>query len=153
MRTLLLAAVLLSVAFTAGAAPPRARAQDTDKQQDRKRPKITLKAQPTMGRAPLRVLFSAELVGGADDFEEYYCPTVVWEWSRGNASQSKVDCAPYEGGKSTIRRRYTVEHTFRTFGTFRVYVSLVKRDREVGTAAINVVVQPGGSAAPESDDR
>jgi hypothetical protein len=151
MRTLLLLAVLLAVAFTAGAAPPQG--QDTDKQQNRnKRPKITVKAQPTMGRAPLRVLFSAELVGGADDYEEYYCPTVVWEWSRGNASQSEVDCPPYEAGKSTIRRRYTTEHTFRTFGSFRVYFSLVHRDREVGTAAINVVVQPGGSALPESGE-
>jgi hypothetical protein len=151
MRTFLLAAVLLSVAFTAGAEPRQS--QDTDKQQDRgKRPKITLKAQPTMGRAPLRVLFSAELVGGADDYEEYYCPTVVWEWSRGNASESKVDCPPYEPGKTTIRRRYTTEHTFRTFGSFRVYFNLVHRDREVGTAAINVIVQPGGSAAPESGE-
>jgi hypothetical protein len=115
------------------------------KEEKPKRPKITLKAQPTMGRAPLRVVFSAELTGGSDDFEEYYCPTIMWEWGKGNASETTNDCPPYEKGKSQIKRRYTVEHTFRNFGQFRVYFNLIHRDEEVGHADINIVVQPGGS--------
>jgi hypothetical protein len=116
-----------------------------------RRPKIMLKAQPTMGRAPLRVILSAELTGGSDDFEEYYCPTIMWEWGRGNASESTSDCPPYEPGKSVIKRRYTVEHVFRNFGTFRVYFNLIHRDREVGNASINIVVSPGGSGTHEID--
>lgn len=120
-------------------------AQKPAPQERGKRPKLTLKANPTMGRAPLRIVFSAELVGGSDDFEEYYCPTIMWEWGSGDASESTTDCAPYEPGKSTIKRRYTVEHTFRNFGTFRVYFNLIHRDKEVASTFINVVVQPGGS--------
>jgi hypothetical protein len=120
-------------------------AVEGQKEEKPRRPKITLKAQPTMGRAPLRVVLSAELTGGSDDFEEYYCPTIMWEWGKGNASEVTNDCPPYEKGKSQIKRRYTVEHTFRNFGTFRVYFNLIHRDKEVGHADINVVVQPGGS--------
>jgi hypothetical protein len=136
------AAAICGLSLTVGATPLQD--QKADKPQERgKRPRITLKAQPTVGRAPMRSLFSAELVGGSDDFEEYYCPTVSWEWSRGNASQSSSDCEPYEEGKSVIRRRYSAEHTFRYSGTYRVYFSLSRQNKEVGTAFINIVVQPG----------
>jgi hypothetical protein len=121
------------------------------KEDKSKRPKITIKAQPTIGRAPLRVVFSAELIGGADDFEEYYCPTVLWEWGKGDASETKTDCPPYEPGVSSIKRRYTVEHTFRNFGTFRVYFSLIHRDREVAHTSINIVVHPGGNGSFDPD--
>ena len=136
------AAVVCCLGLTVGATPLQD--QKTDKPQDRgRRPRIILRAQPNVGRVPMHSIFSAELVGGADDFEDFYCPTVSWEWSRGNASQSGSDCEPYEPGKSVIKRRYSTEHTFRNSGTFRVYFSLMRRDKEVGTAFINVVVQPG----------
>jgi len=142
LRYLGSAALVCCLGLTVGATPLQD--QKTDKTQERgRRPRITLKAQPTVGRAPMRSLFSAELVGGSDDFEDYYCPTVSWEWGRGDASQSASDCEPYEEGKSVIRRRYSAEHTFRNSGSFRVYFSLSRRDKEVGAAFINIVVQPG----------
>src|SRR5262249_16135088 len=59
------------------------------KEQDA-RPKLTLKAQPMMAIAPARVVFSAELTGGSNDFQEYYCPTVEWEWGDDTRSESTI---------------------------------------------------------------
>jgi len=112
---------------------------------DPKRPKITLKAQPLIAMAPARVVLTAELVGGDDDFEDFYCPAIEWEWGDGTKSESSTDCAPYEPGKSEIKRRFTVEHVFRTGrpNGFRVTVHLKRRDKSVGAATVNIQVRPG----------
>ena len=77
-----------------------------------------------------------------NDFEEFYCPTVQWEWGDGTQSESASDCAPYQPGKSEIKRRFTVEHVFRA-GAHRVMFHLKRRDRAVGTASVNIQVRPG----------
>ena len=112
---------------------------------DPKRPKITLKAQPLIAMAPARVVLTAELVGGDDDFEDFYCPAIEWEWGDGTKSESSTDCAPYEPGKSEIKRRFTVEHVFRNGrpNGFRVTVHLKRRDKSVGAATVNIQVRPG----------
>lgn len=79
-----------------------------------KKPSIKLKASPPVGFSPLRVVVTAELSGGSNDYEEFYCATVEWDWDDGTKSESKVDCDPYEAGKSEIKRRYAAEHTFRS---------------------------------------
>src|SRR5215510_7078115 len=94
------------------------------------RPRITLKAQPVIAMAPARVVLTAEISGGANDFEEFYCPAVEWEWGDGTHSESASDCAPYEPGKSEIKRRYTVEHVFRA-GAYRVMFHLKRSNRSV----------------------
>ena len=112
------------------------------REQDR-RPRLTLRAQPPVGIAPARIVFTAELVGGANDFEDFYCPTVIWEWGDDTQSESTLDCEPYEPGKSEIRRRFTVEHQFRRSGGYKVFFRLKKRDKPVGAASVTVQVQPG----------
>ena len=92
--------------------------------------------------APARVVLTAELTGGANDFEEFYCPSVEWEWGDGTKSESSSDCAPYEPGKSEIKRRFTVEHVFRA-GAYRVMFHLKRRDKSVGGASVNIQVRPG----------
>jgi hypothetical protein len=119
------------------------RAEKPSKEQEAKRPKFTLRAQPQVGVAPARISFTAELTGGSDDFEEYYCPTIEWEWGDGTTSESKVDCDPYEPGKSQIRRRYSIQHQFRIPGAFRVYIHLKQKDRVLGSATTTIQVQPG----------
>jgi hypothetical protein len=106
------------------------------------RPKVTLRATPVIAMAPARVVFTAELTGGANDFEEFYCGAVEWEWGDGTKSESASDCAPYEAGKSEIKRRFTVEHVFRA-GVYRVMFHLKRRDKAVGNATINIQVRPG----------
>ena len=117
--------------------------QKSDKDGAKDRPKVTLRAQPTVGVAPVRVVFTAELTGGADDFEEFYCPSIEWAWGDDTSSEATLDCDPYEAGKSQIKRRFTVEHTFRRDGMYKVYFHMKRKERFLGSAAIVVQVQPG----------
>src|SRR5579864_5268799 len=119
--------------------------QKTDKDgrtQDAARPKLTLKAQPVISMAPSRVVLTAELVGGPNDFEEFYCPTVEWDWGDGTQSESTNDCAPYEAGKSEIKRRFTVEHVFRA-GPYRVSFRMKRRDKVLAGATVSIQIRPG----------
>jgi hypothetical protein len=119
-------------------------AQKSDrKDQEQKRPKLTLRAQPQVAVAPARITLTAELTGGADDFEEYYCPSVEWDWGDDTHSESTSDCEPYEAGKTQIKRRYTTQHQFPRAGTYRVYIHLKQRDKTLGSANAMVQVQPG----------
>ena len=136
-------AVSLVVATTLGVSAGVQRAdKDAKDNPDKLRPRVTLKAQPVIAMAPARVVLTAELNGGANDFEEFYCPTVEWEWGDGTHSESSSDCAPYEPGKSEIKRRYTVEHVFRA-GAYRVMFHLKRSNRAVGSASVNIQIRPG----------
>ena len=117
--------------------------RDSAKTQEPKRPKITVRAQPTVGMAPARVTLTGELQGGSDDFEEYYCPSVEWDWGDDTRSESSFDCEPYEAGKSQIKRRYTVQHTFRREGAYKVYLHLKRKDKFLGSASVTLQIQPG----------
>lgn len=131
----------IAAALTVNAQKSDKNSKDS-KERDAQRPKLVLKAQPMIGVAPARVVLTAELVGGAKDFEEYYCPTVEWEWGDGTKSESSVDCRPYEGGKSEIKRRFTVEHVFHQ-GNHRVTFRLKRQDKQLASAGVNLQVQPG----------
>ncbi len=115
----------------------------SDKTPEARRPKVRLKARPDAGITPMRVVLTAELEGGSDDFEEYYCPTIVWEWGDGGASEISSDCGPYTPGESQIKRRYTIEHTYKRSGRIRVYFAMRHRDKETVAVGVNIVVQPG----------
>ena len=104
-----------------------------------KRPQISLKATPASGMLPIRVSGIAELKGGDDDFAEYYCPTIEWNWDDGTVSESSNDCEPYEAGKSVIKRKYTVTHPYKQGGHYRITFKLKQKQRVVGGA--NTVVQ------------
>lgn len=125
------------------AAPGRAQTSGAAREQDR-RPRITVKAQPQVAIAPARIVITAELVGGADNFEEYYCPSIEWDWGDDTRSESNSDCAPFEDGKSTIRRRFTVEHVYRRAGAYKIFFRMKRRDKAVATGSATVQVRPGG---------
>jgi hypothetical protein len=135
-----------------GSAPPQ-----------NKKPSIRLKASPTVGMSPFRVVVTAELTGGSDDFEDFYCASVEWDWGDGTTSQSKEDCDPYEAGKSQIKRRYTQEHMYRSavpsssgLSTetsdvsnsqqgvqMRIRFLLKQKSKTVGSGQTTVQVRPG----------
>jgi hypothetical protein len=81
--------------------------------------------------------------GGSDDYEEFYCPTIEWDWGDGTVSGNAEDCDPYQSGKSTIKRRYSIEHVFRQPGTFQVFFRLKQRDRVIAASSSNIQVRPG----------
>jgi hypothetical protein len=115
-----------------------ARAQDANK-----RPSLSLRAAPSVAFAPARILLTAEVKGGPDDFQDLYCPAIEWEWGDGTSSSAAADCAPYEAGRSQIRRRYTVEHIYRQPGSFRVQLRLKKGSKITGAANTAVQVRAG----------
>ena len=65
-------AATAGLAIAASAAPLAAQKGDKSKDQDTNRPRITLRAQPVVAVSPARVVLTAELVGGPDDFQEFY---------------------------------------------------------------------------------
>ena len=134
--------VCLSAAIAAAGAQKNGK--DSKESADAKRPQVRLKAQPVISVSPSRVVLTAEIVGGANDFEEYYCPTVEWDWGDGTQSESRADCEPYQPGKSEIKRRFTVEHVFRA-GNYQIAFRLKRRDKAVASATTAIQVQ-GGAA-------
>jgi hypothetical protein len=108
-----------------------------------KKPSLSLKATPAVSFAPARVVVVAEVKGGSNDFEEFYCPNVEWEWGDLTTSTAEADCDPYEAGKSEIKRRYTVEHRYKNSGGYRIVVRFKKGDRIVATANTMVQVRGG----------
>ena len=132
---------MLSVATSAAV-------QKNDKNEKNDKPKLTLTARPNVGIAPARVVLTAELLGGANDNEDYYCPTVRWEWGDLSSSESGSDCAPYEAGKSEIKRRFTVEHNFPRAGSYKVYVRLKHGSKEIAATSVTVKLQPGANDNP-----
>lgn len=131
---------LLAVLLVPLAAGDTATAQRSG---DDKKPSLSLRATPPVGFSPLRVRLVVEVRGGADDYEEFYCPAVEWDWGDGTVSGNSEDCDPYQPGKSTIRRRYSIEHVFRQPGTFQVFFRLKQRDRVIAASSSNIQVRPG----------
>jgi hypothetical protein len=140
LRTVSLAAVACAAVFAAGAAAPRA--QDPDKD-SKKKPSVSLRTSPTFGFAPLRIVVTAELKGGSSDNEELYCPEVEWVWGDDTRFEAEQDCDPYEAGKSEIKRRYIVSHTYQFAGTFQVEFYLKQNDKRVLGGKTTVNVRPG----------
>lgn len=140
-------ATCLVLSATLVAAAPQKGDRDKDqkdsKTEDAKKPKVTLKAQPVIAMAPARVVLTAELNGGDNDYEDFYCPTIEWDWGDGTQSESTTDCPPYEAGRSEIKRRFTVEHRFQRPGAFRVTFKLKRRDKATGLASVSLQVRPG----------
>jgi hypothetical protein len=127
-----------------------------------KKPSINVKANPPVGFSPLRVVVTAELRGGANDYEDFYCASVEWDWGDDTKSENKADCDPYEPGKTEIKRRYVQEHTFRAMSDrlvdpggnmpqtiqYRVRFTLKQKNKTVGSGQTTVEVRPGGIGLP-----
>jgi hypothetical protein len=132
-------AALLALVLLAGPAP----GAGADRQEDQKKPSLSLKATPPISFSPAKVRVAAEVRGGADDYQDYYCPTVEWDWGDGTISENTEDCDPYEAGKTTIRRRFTAEHVYRMSGNYKVIFKLKRKDKTLGATSVSVQVRPG----------
>jgi hypothetical protein len=115
---------------------------DAQRDGDRK-PSLSLRATPPVGFSPLRVRVAVDVRGGAEDAEEFYCPSIEWDWGDDLKSESSADCDPFEAGVSSIQRRYSAEHTFRESGSFTVRFRMKQGSRVVASASTNVQVRPG----------
>jgi len=130
--------VALALAFS-GAAQEKDKSKDKDA-----KPKLTLKVTPAMGStAPVRVVASADLMGGAPDGEELYCPAVEWDFGDDTKSTTSADCDPYEAGKSEIKRRFTAEHSYPNGGNYRIQLRLKKKNKVIVSGGTSVQIRPG----------
>jgi hypothetical protein len=135
-RALSLLAVLVVALATVSASSAQRSGDD-------KKPSLSLKATPPVGFSPLKVRLVVDVKGGSDDYEEFYCPSIEWDWGDGTVSRNSEDCDPFQSGKSTIKRRYSIEHVFRQPDTFQVFFRLKQRDRVIAATSANVQVRPG----------
>jgi hypothetical protein len=110
-----------------------------------KKPTLALRATPPVGFAPLRVRGAVDLREGSDDFADFYCATVEWDWGDGTVSENTSDCDPYEAGKSTIQRRYSAEHVYRQGGAYRIVFRLKQKTKTVGSATTNLTIRSGAA--------
>ena len=137
-------AIVAACGATAGGAQAVAQADGKDGRKQ-KRPSLSLNLSPRMGIAPALVTATAEIKGGSDNFEEYYCASVQWDWDDGSLSESTTDCAPYDRNGSEIRRRFTAQHRFVRSGSYRVTFRLKQKDKVVASTSA-VVRFSGGDA-------
>ena len=157
---------ILSLSVAASAIPALALAPAELAQN--KKPSISVKVNPRSGFSPLRVVATAELTGGPNDFQDFYCASVEWDWGDGTKSESTQDCDPFEAGKSEIKRRFAQEHVFNASAMtssasptspfssgaatdmnsqqaiqFRVRFTLKQKNKTVGSSQATVEVRPG----------
>ena len=136
-RRLVLPLSVLAVLLSLGAG----RGQDAE----HRKPSLTLTALPSIAFAPARVKFSVELHEGDDDYEDFYCASVEWDWDDGTTSQWTRDCDPYRAGRSRIMRHFTAVHTYAFPDSYRPTFRLKKRDKVVGQVRTEVDVRSGGT--------
>ena|SRR5688572_23537056 len=139
--TALCAGILLAAALSAAA--QQGEKGEKGEKKEPKRPSLALKATPGTGMVPIRVTATAEFKGGDDDYREYYCPAIEWNWGDGTVSEVANDCDPYEAGVSQIRRRFTQSHNYKRAGAFRIVFRLKHRDK-VLTSQTTIVRLLGG---------
>ncbi len=112
-------------------------------QAEPKKPSLSLKATPPVGFTPLRVVVVVDVKDGSDDYADFYCAAVEWDWGDGTISENSSDCEPYEAGKSTIRRRFSADHVYRQAGQFKVTFKLKQKTKQVAVASTSVQVRGG----------
>jgi hypothetical protein len=116
------------------------KAKDEDKV---KKPSLSLRASPPISFSPANIHLVAELKGGPDDYEEFYCPAVEWDWGDGTRSENSSDCDPYEAGVSQISRRFSKTHVYNLQGRYRVQVRLKRNTKVLTSASTNIQVRAG----------
>ena len=107
------------------------------------RPELNLRARPQVAFARAEIAFTGVLRGGRDDYEEFYCVSVEWDWDDGTKSESIFDCEPYEPGVSEIRRRFSRRHTFNMGGRYEVRLTLKRQDDVIQLERTSIVIQSG----------
>jgi hypothetical protein len=138
--TALIAAASFSVPASGG---QRGGSAAPEQREGDRKPSLSLKATPPIGFSPLKVHAVAELRNGANDYADFYCATVEWDWGDGTVSENGEDCDPYEAGKSSIQRRFAADHTYRIGDAYRVVFRLKQKKRVVASSMANIQVRPG----------
>jgi hypothetical protein len=117
--------------------------QATGPGRDQKHATLNLTASPVVSFAPARILLTAKLEGGPDDDEQLYCPALEWDWGDDTTSEASADCSPFERGKTTIQRRFTIQHVYSEAGEYRVQLTLKRNAKPISSAVTTLELKPG----------
>jgi hypothetical protein len=104
-----------------------------------RRPAVVLRVDQNVGMAPMRVTLTADLIGGADDYQAFYCPAIEWDWGDGTESDASFDCQPYQPHVSKIVRHFSVAHVFEE-GEYHVTFRLKRDERELASTDAKLLV-------------
>jgi hypothetical protein len=121
----------------------KGKAGDKDQDEKGKKPQLSLRASPPISFSPANIHLVAELKGGPDDYEEFYCPAIEWDWGDGTRSENSSDCDPYEAGVSQISRRFSKTHVYNLQGRYRVQIRLKRNTKVLTSASTNIQVRAG----------
>src|ERR1700686_3188300 len=130
-RIALSVTICLTVAASSAVFPRKDDAPGAEKSRG---PTLVLRVDQSVGMAPMRVTLTADLIGGADDYQAFYCPAIEWDWSDGTHSDSSFDCQPFQPHISRIVRHFSVEHLFEE-GEYSVTFRLKRDEKELASAA------------------
>ena len=137
-RALCTLAAVIAIAFPFSRASTAQRAGTDDK-----KPSLSLRATPPVGFSPLRVRVVVDVRGGADDYADFYCPSIEWDWGDGTVSEASSDCDPYEAGKSSIQRRWTSDHVYRQSGGYKIMFRLKQKNKAIAASSAQIQVRAG----------
>ena len=134
-------AILCALIVGFGSCQPSIAAAGSDK---KAKPSVSVRASPTIGFSPARMVLTAELKGGADDYEEFYCASIEWDWgddtrvgvAAPTASRTKPERARSSGDSS-------IDHVFNFSGDYRVQFRLKQKNKIVGSGSTDVKIRPG----------
>jgi hypothetical protein len=104
-----------------------------------RRPAVVLRVDQNVGMAPMRVTLTADLIGGADDYQAFYCPAIEWDWGDGTESAASFDCQPYQPHISKIVRHFSVAHVFEE-GEYHVTFRLKRNEKELASTDAKLLV-------------
>jgi hypothetical protein len=108
------------------------------------KPELVLTANPAVAFTPARVKFTAALLEGRDDYEEFYCASIEWDWDDGTVSQWTRDCQPYKAVRSKIQRQFSAVHTYDVPDNYQPTFRLKKREKVVAQMRTSIEVRAGG---------
>jgi len=132
-----------ALALLLSPAVPTGSASQGDKGKEQERPTLSLKASPVISFTPAKIFLNAQLKGGADDYKDFYCAAVEWDWDDGTTSESQSDCEPHEAGKSKIQRHFSIQHVYKMEGSYRIFIRLLQKGKCVAAANATIQVNPG----------
>jgi hypothetical protein len=122
---------LLTALLLAAPLPAEDKAEDKAKGMS-----VSLRAVPRVAAAPVSVLFTAELQGGANS--DVYCPTLEWTWGDGSKGSNGGECPPYVAGESEVPRLFEAEHEYRQKGQPAVTLRVTKEGKTLGVARVDL---------------
>ncbi|MCB0176757.1 MAG: hypothetical protein KDI62_00880, partial [Anaerolineae bacterium] len=113
----------------------------------------TITADVVEGTAPLVVNFEGELVGGADDNQDFYCVESTFNFGDGNSQSQSPRCMAWESGVE-IMRSFTANYVFEEPGEYQVTFQLGQAASEPVTIVVTAAdaePEPATSTADESE--